>query len=65
MVDDVLRMRTRPSGPVTLDGEFDIRGTDPESSVHGTEMALCRCGRSENKPFCDGAHTEIGFPDDD
>lgn len=63
-VDDVLRVRTRPGGPVTLDGEFEIRGTDPESSVHGTETALCRCGGSENKPFCDGAHTEIGFPDD-
>ena len=63
-VDDVLRVRTRPDGQVTLDGEFEIRGTDPESSVHGTETALCRCGRSENKPFCDGAHTEIGSTDD-
>jgi CDGSH-type Zn-finger protein len=48
-----------------LGEEFEIRGIDPESSVHGTETALCRCGGSENKPFCDGAHTEIGFPDDD
>ena len=63
-IDDVLRVQALPGGPVTLDGEFEIRGTDPESSVHGTETALCRCGGSENKPFCDGAHTEIGSADD-
>ena len=63
-VNDVLRVQALPGGPVTLDGEFEIRGTDPESSVHGAETALCRCGRSENKPFCGGAHTEIGSTDD-
>jgi CDGSH-type Zn-finger protein len=63
--DGVLRVRTRPDGPVTLGGEFEIRGTDPESSVQGTETALCRCGSSENKPFCDGTHAEVGFSSDD
>jgi CDGSH-type Zn-finger protein/uncharacterized Fe-S cluster protein YjdI len=61
----VLRVRTRPDGPVTLEGEFEIRGTDPGSSVHGTETALCRCGGSEDKPFCDGSHVEGGFSPDD
>ena len=64
-VDGVLRVRTRPDGPVALEGEFEIRGTDPESSAHGTETALCRCGSSENKPFCDGTHAEVGFSSDD
>jgi CDGSH-type Zn-finger protein len=64
-VDGVLRVRTRLDGSVTLEGEFEIRGTDPESSVRGSETALCRCGSSENKPFCDGTHAEVGFSSDD
>jgi CDGSH-type Zn-finger protein len=64
-VDGVLRVRTRPDGPVTLEGEFEIRGTDPESTVRSSETALCRCGSSENKPFCDGTHAEVGFSSDD
>ena len=64
-VDDGIRVRTRPDGPVTLEGEFEIRGPDPESTVRGSETALCRCGSSENKPFCDGTHAEVGFSSDD
>ena len=64
-VDGVLRVRTRPGGPLALEGAFEIRGTTPESGVRGSETALCRCGASENKPFCDGAHTEVGSSDDD
>jgi CDGSH-type Zn-finger protein len=45
------------SGPVTMvdaDGtEFDL----PE----GKAIALCRCGGSTKKPFCDGTHSRIGF----
>ncbi|PSQ96202.1 MAG: CDGSH iron-sulfur domain-containing protein [Bacteroidetes bacterium SW_7_64_58] len=37
-----------------LDGDGDTLLTD-------TRMALCRCGRSGNKPLCDGSHAEIGF----
>ena len=31
---------------------------------HGSKVALCRCGSSENKPFCDGAHKRVGFSHD-
>ena len=47
----------RVRGPITLvdaDGnEFDLPQTE--------FVALCRCGHSKTKPFCDGTHREVGF----
>ena len=34
-------------------GEFDLGGKET--------IALCRCGTSKNRPFCDGSHKECGF----
>jgi CDGSH-type Zn-finger protein len=36
----------------------DVVGRD---IPHGDHMALCRCGHSKNKPFCDGMHVRVGF----
>lgn len=50
-----------PSGPLKLHGPHDIIGTD-QNVTSRMESSLCRCGRSQNKPFCDGSHKQ-GFPD--
>ncbi len=51
------------NGPIRVEGEFSI--VDPEGREFGlagrTIISLCRCGLSENKPFCDGAHGRQGF----
>ena len=51
------------NGPIRIEGEFTI--TDMEGNLFGlagrTVISLCRCGFSENKPFCDGAHKRQGF----
>ena len=46
-------------GPLILDGPVTLTGGD--DSCTGGKGALCRCGASENKPFCDGTHARIGF----
>jgi CDGSH-type Zn-finger protein len=49
-------------GPLIIRGDFQI--TDVDGRVVDTEratVALCRCGRSALKPFCDGSHRLIGF----
>ena len=49
------------NGPYLISGSFkvlDPNGTEIE--VQG-KAALCRCGASATKPFCDGAHSKIGF----
>jgi CDGSH-type Zn-finger protein len=42
----------------------EIVGADGVPYERRNRVALCRCGASDNKPFCDGAHAEIGFRDD-
>jgi CDGSH-type Zn-finger protein/uncharacterized Fe-S cluster protein YjdI len=59
-----LTIRLRPDGPLVLEGRFTVTASDGEP-VHGSSGALCRCGASKNKPFCDGTHREIDFEADD
>jgi len=58
---DTVTVQPRTNGPLFLRGPVrivDIRG---EVVREDTRLALCRCGASRNKPFCDGTHREIGF----
>jgi CDGSH-type Zn-finger protein/uncharacterized Fe-S cluster protein YjdI len=53
-----LRIVPTVNGPLIVSGEVKILGADGETSYRGTKAALCRCGQSANKPFCDGSHAE-------
>ena len=48
------------NGPNILRGNIRIFRGD-EEIAHVEKVALCRCGHSSNKPFCDGTHKTIGF----
>jgi CDGSH-type Zn-finger protein/uncharacterized Fe-S cluster protein YjdI len=48
-------------GPILLRGPFTIVSADGTQVFRGEKAALCRCGESANKPFCDGAHKSVGF----
>ena len=50
------------NGPLVIEGKAKI--TDENGDVNETEgkmVALCRCGQSANKPFCDGSHKKVVF----
>lgn len=51
----------QPNGPLFVRGR--VRIVDPDGTLlrEDTRVALCRCGGSENKPFCDGTHRRNGF----
>jgi CDGSH-type Zn-finger protein len=50
------------NGPLLLRGDFTLRTPDGEVIDAGrTTVALCRCGRSATKPFCDGTHKAVRF----
>jgi len=54
----------RNDGPLRIEGE-NIVITDQDGKEFGlmgrTVVSLCRCGQSQNKPFCDGSHGRTGF----
>jgi CDGSH-type Zn-finger protein len=58
-----------PSIGIEPNGPMWVRGRIPVVSEDGTEwevrnrVTLCRCGRSRNKPYCDGTHQRVGFID--
>ncbi len=56
-------VKCAPNGPYLLQGPLTI--TDPTGKnieiPEGKNVALCRCGFSENRPFCDGQHSKKGF----
>jgi CDGSH-type Zn-finger protein len=48
-------------GPYLVSGAVRFADGDGREVPHGEHMALCRCGNSKNKPFCDGMHVAICF----
>ena len=48
-------------GPYIVDGLEELRNSKDELLEADGKVALCRCGASANKPYCDGTHKKIGF----
>jgi CDGSH-type Zn-finger protein/uncharacterized Fe-S cluster protein YjdI len=59
--EEELRVVPRPNGPLFLRGRIRIEDADGELIREDTRVALCRCGGSQNKPFCDGTHRTNSF----
>jgi uncharacterized Fe-S cluster protein YjdI len=59
-----LTIEPRPNGPLFVRGRVRIVAEDGSLIRADTRAALCRCGASANKPFCDGSHRRIGFTTD-
>jgi CDGSH-type Zn-finger protein len=54
-------VETIKNGPYILTGEVELIDADGNKYPVEKRMALCRCGASTEKPFCDGTHSKIGF----
>ena len=52
-----------PNGPYFVRGDLEIEGAPDDAPATKFRAALCRCGQSKNKPFCDNSHIEAGFKD--
>ncbi len=51
----------QPNGPLYISGSVRILNANGGVIREDTRVALCRCGHSRNKPFCDGSHETSGF----
>ncbi len=49
------------NGPLIVNGPVELKDSDGKAHPAQNRMALCRCGASTEKPFCDGTHSKIGF----
>jgi uncharacterized Fe-S cluster protein YjdI len=56
-----LVLRASEKGPLLVTGGVRILDADGDVLYEGERAALCRCGGSSNKPFCDGTHKTNGF----
>jgi CDGSH-type Zn-finger protein len=59
-----VKITIRPNGPYVVEGDgvelLDVNGAKVDTSDK-PRIALCRCGGSVTKPYCDGTHSKIGF----
>jgi|TARA_R110002124_G_scaffold186713_1_gene354150 uncharacterized Fe-S cluster protein YjdI len=50
-----------PNGPILVSGSFTMKDPNGNTSTLSNSVALCRCGQSANKPYCDGSHVTSEF----
>lgn len=49
------------NGPLLIYGTLKLKDKNGEQTLENKTTALCRCGQSSNKPFCDGTHAKVNF----
>jgi uncharacterized Fe-S cluster protein YjdI len=54
-------VQPRPNGPLFVRGDLEVIDVEGNVVRKATAMALCRCGNSQNKPYCDLSHLRSGF----
>ena len=59
--DGRVAVKLAPNGPLLLEGNLEVCSGTGRTINRVTKCALCRCGQSATKPYCDGTHNKIGF----
>lgn len=62
--DGPLAIEPQINGPLEISGNLEITSGTGRMVARVTQVRLCRCGASGNKPFCDGSHARVGFQAD-
>ena len=59
-----LEIRPQKNGPLLVAGNLELCAGTGRTVLRTAQTRLCRCGNSNNKPFCDGSHARVGFTAD-
>jgi uncharacterized Fe-S cluster protein YjdI len=62
--DEERILEALPNGPLLVYGNFTLKDKAGVEKKQSRVTALCRCGASANKPYCDGSHVKINFTDE-
>ena len=57
------KVEVKENGPLLVYGTLRVKDKDGLEAVKNKTTAFCRCGASNNKPYCDGTHIKINFAD--
>lgn len=57
----ITNIHIKPNGPILVNTDCHITHSNGETEIKKGNTALCRCGASANKPYCDGSHRKIDF----
>lgn len=55
------KVQVMANGPLLVHGDLEVAGTDGSLAKKTRTTAFCRCGASQNKPYCDGTHNSVNF----
>lgn len=61
IVEQEIIVEVTQNGPLLAYGNISIKDSEGNITKKNKVTALCRCGASGNKPYCDGSHAKIGF----
>lgn len=59
--DEQTMIEVAPNGPLLVKGTVAVKHPDGQVELKEKQCALCRCGHSAKKPWCDGSHRREGF----
>lgn len=62
-INETIKIKAIENGPLQVSGDINLIGIDGNKIETNGDVFLCRCGQSNNKPFCDGSHKKKGFKD--
>jgi uncharacterized Fe-S cluster protein YjdI len=60
-IKNAVKIKVNPAGPLMIEGPCEISNVDGSVITKTGKVFLCRCGQSNNKPYCDGSHKKAEF----